>query len=65
MSGSMSNAELDERIAIVRQNLNDLTEQAAGYSGGEDEERASERIAALEKELAQLLALRDKRRAGA
>lgn len=62
MSGSMSNAELDERIAIVRQNLNDLTEQAAGSSGAKDEDRTADRIAELEKELAQLIALRDKRR---
>ena len=62
MSGDMTDAELDERIAIVRQNLNDLTEQAAGYSGAEDEDRAADRIAALEKELARLTELRSKRR---
>jgi hypothetical protein len=61
MSGDMTNAELDERIAIVRQNLNDLTEQAAGYSGSEDEDRTADRIAELEKELARLLELRNKR----
>ena len=61
MSGDMTNAELDERIAIIRQNLNDLTEQAAGYSGAEDEDRTADRIAELEKELARLIALRNKR----
>jgi hypothetical protein len=58
MSGDLTLAELDERIAIVRQNLNDLTEQAAAYSGSADEEAAAERIAEQEEQLARLIALR-------
>ena len=42
--------ELDERIAEVRDNIRELTEQAAAYSGAEDEARAADRIA--EQELA-------------
>ena len=38
-------AQLDQRIAILRNNLRDLTEQAAAYSGASQEELASERIA--------------------
>lgn len=59
MSGDLTIAELDERIAIARQNINDLIEQAATRSGGADEELASARIADQEKELARLIALRD------
>jgi hypothetical protein len=62
MSGDLTPAELDERIAIVRQNLNDLIEQAAAHSGGADEDLAAERIAEQEKELARLIGLRDARR---
>jgi predicted nucleic acid-binding Zn-ribbon protein len=47
--------ELDQRIAIARANLRQLTEQAAAISGGENEDRAAERIARLEQELARLL----------
>jgi len=59
MSGDLSMSELEERIAIVRQNICDLIEQAAARSGGADEELASARIAEQEKELARLIALRD------
>ena len=40
--------ELDERIAIVRDNIRELTEQAAALSGAEDETRAADRIAEQE-----------------
>jgi len=59
MSGDPSMSELEARIAIARQNISDLIEQAAARSGGADEERASDRIADQEKELARLIALRD------
>jgi len=52
-------AELDERIAAVRQNINDLVEQAAAYSGAEDENRTAERIEEQERELSKLTELRD------
>jgi hypothetical protein len=52
-------AELDERIAAVRQNIDELVEQAAAYSGAADEARTADRIAAQEQELARLIELRD------
>ena len=41
-------AAIDQRIAIIRGNLRELTEQAAGLSGGSTEELMAERIAAQE-----------------
>jgi hypothetical protein len=52
-------AELDERIAMIRQNINELIEQAAAYSGAEDENRTADRIAQQEQELSRLIELRD------
>lgn len=46
---------LDDRIAAVRQNINQLTEQAAAYSGAGTEDLISNRIAAQEELLAKLL----------
>ena len=51
--------ELDQRIAIVRDNIRELTEQAAALSGAEDETRASDRIADQERRLADLLKERE------
>jgi hypothetical protein len=51
--------ELDERIAMIRHNINELIEQAAAYSGAEDENRAADRIAQQEQELSRLIKLRD------
>ncbi|HEY4859668.1 MAG TPA: hypothetical protein VII14_06985 [Xanthobacteraceae bacterium] len=53
--------ELDERIAMIRQNINELIEQAAAYSGAEDENRTADRIAQQEQELSRLIELRDAR----
>ena len=52
-------AELDERIAIIEDNLRDLVEQAAAYSGGNDEERSADRIAEQQQELDDLKKQRD------
>jgi hypothetical protein len=52
-------AELDQRIAAIRQNISDLVEQAAAYSGAGDETRAADRIAQQEQELRRLMKLRD------
>jgi len=52
-------AELDERIAAVTDNLRELTEQAAAYSGAADDELASERIEEQEAELDRLRKERD------
>ena len=51
--------ELDERIAIVRDNIRDLTEQAAALSRAEDETRAADQIANQEQQLAELLSERE------
>jgi uncharacterized small protein (DUF1192 family) len=50
----LSLAEIDDRIAIVRDNLRQLAEQAAALSGAADEDRAAQRIAEFEAELAHL-----------
>ena len=52
-------AELDAEIAAVRDNLRQLTEQAAAQSGAADEDLAADRIARQEALLAQLLARRE------
>jgi uncharacterized small protein (DUF1192 family) len=58
-NSSLSTAELDERIAIIRENIRQLVEQAAGYSGAEDEERNADRIAQQTAELDRLTKQRD------
>jgi uncharacterized small protein (DUF1192 family) len=52
-------AELEQRIAIVRDNIRQLIEQAAARSGAADEELASERIAQQTEELERLEKQRD------
>jgi hypothetical protein len=52
--------DLDQRIAIVRDNIRELTEQAAALSGAEDETRAADRIADQERQLADLLKERER-----
>ncbi len=52
-------SEIEDRIAIVRDNLRQLTEQAAAFSGAASEDLAAERIADQEAELQRLLAERD------
>ena len=56
---SLNLAEIDERLSVVRDNLRDLVEQAAAYSGAGDESRTADRIAELEQELAELIKRRD------
>lgn len=52
-------ADLDRHIAIIRDNLRELVEQAAAYSGAADEQRTAERIADQEARLAELLKERE------
>lgn len=52
-------AEIDGRIAALRENLRELIEQAAAYSGAADEELMSQRIVDQEAELARLMKQRD------
>jgi len=51
--------ELERRMAIVRDNIRQLIEQAAAYSGAEDEARNADRIAQQTEELARLTKERD------
>ena len=46
MADAVTLAELDAAIAVVRDNLRELVEQAAAYSGAADETRNADRIAA-------------------
>lgn len=55
----LSLTELDARIAIVRDNIRQLIEQAAARSGAGDEERTAERIAQQNEELQRLVRQRD------
>ena len=55
----LSLPELEERIAISRDNIRQLMEQATAYSGAEDEARNADRLAQQSKELASLLKERD------
>ena len=47
----MNIAEIDERISIVQENLRELLEQAAAYSGAADEDLLSQRINEQETQL--------------
>jgi uncharacterized small protein (DUF1192 family) len=58
-TGVLTTTELDNRIAILRDNLRELVEQAASYSGASDEERMSERIAEQEAKLELLMKQRE------
>jgi len=55
MATAATLVELDERIAAIRENIRELTEQAAAFSGAEDEARTADRIAEQELLLASLL----------
>ena len=56
---TLSRPELDDRIAILRANLRQLTEQAAALSGAGDEARIADRIAEQEAELDRLTKQRE------
>ncbi|HLZ00814.1 MAG TPA: hypothetical protein VKR55_01540 [Bradyrhizobium sp.] len=58
---SLSNPELDRRIAILRDNIRQLMEQAAAQSGAANEERTAERIAVQNDELEALLKEQERR----
>lgn len=55
MHENLSALELDDRIAIVRDNIRQLMEQAVAFSGTADETRTSDRIAQQSGELEELL----------
>lgn len=56
---SLSLAELEDRIAIARDNIRQLIEQAAASSGASDEARNADRLANQNSELERLTKLRD------
>jgi hypothetical protein len=56
---TLSLPELDDRIAILRDNIRQLTEQAAASSGAADEERNANRIAEQNEALQKLIKQRD------
>jgi hypothetical protein len=52
---SLSRSELDDRIAILRDNIRQLIEQAAASSGAADESRNADRLADQNEELERLI----------
>ena len=59
MSNGSSLSQLEKRIAIIRDNIRQLVEQAAAFSGAEDEARNADRIAQQTEELERLVKQRD------
>ncbi|WP_372647245.1 hypothetical protein [Hyphomicrobium sp.] len=59
MADTNALAEIEQRIAVLRDNLRQLVEQAAGYSGAEDEALNADRIADQQAKLDALLEERD------
>jgi len=55
----LSLAELEARIAMVRDNIRQLIEQAAAFSGAGDEARNADRLAQQNEELEKLTGQRD------
>jgi hypothetical protein len=59
MTNDLSLDQIEDRIAITRDNIRQLIEQAAAYSGAGDEERNADRLAQQEEELEALVKQRD------
>jgi hypothetical protein len=58
---SLSTPELADRIAVLRDNIRQITEQAASQSGAADEERNADRLAQQTDELDLLLKEQERR----
>jgi hypothetical protein len=58
---SLSLPELNDRIAILQDNIRQLVEQAAGASGERSEERVADRLSQQNEELERLTKERDAR----
>jgi uncharacterized small protein (DUF1192 family) len=58
METTLSATELDDRIAVLRDNIRQLIEQAAAASGEATEERLSDRLQKQNDELDRLVAQR-------
>jgi len=59
MNTTSSLSSIDNRIALIRDNIRQLVEQAAAYSGAQDEARTADRIDQQTKELEDLIKARD------
>jgi hypothetical protein len=59
MNTTSSLSSIDNRIALIRDNIRQLVEQAAAYSGAQDEARTADRIDQQTKELEDLMKARD------
>ena len=59
MADQVALAEIEKRIQVVEDNLRQLMEQAAAYSGAADEERNADRIADQQAKLDALLKERE------
>ena len=59
MNTTSSLSSIDNRIALIRDNIRQLVEQAAPYSGAQDEARTADRIDQQNKELEDLIKARD------
>jgi uncharacterized small protein (DUF1192 family) len=59
MDTTLSAAELYDRIAVLRDNIRQLIEQAAAASGEQNESRTADRLAQQNEELDKLTAQRD------
>ncbi|MGJ4881712.1 hypothetical protein ACQR10_06435 [Bradyrhizobium sp. HKCCYLRH2060] len=57
----LSASDLADRIAILRDNIRQITEQAASQSGAADEERNADRLAQQSEELDVLLKEQERR----
>ncbi|MGB6396343.1 MAG: hypothetical protein WBF73_11710 [Bradyrhizobium sp.] len=58
---SLSLSELNDRIAILQDNIRQLVEQAAAASGEQNQERIADRIHQQNEELERLMKERDDR----
>lgn len=58
---SLSSPELADRIAILRDNIRQISEQAASQSGAADEDRNADRLAQYTDELDALLKEQERR----
>jgi uncharacterized small protein (DUF1192 family) len=56
---SLSLAELNDRIAVLRDNIRQLVEQAAASAGAQNEERTADRMTQQQEELDKLIKARD------
>ena len=59
MVDAVALAEIENRIQLIEDNLRQLVEQAAAYSGAADEERNADRIADQQAKLDALLKERE------